>query len=127
MLDPTAAETVRPTGIVYFLFGNYITVYDICSPVIIRSALLANPAVECRLTFRSKTISMGAEIVRGISMKCPNCQNRKIDVFEARGFTSKESPIKECACGHVWRLIPLEGDNKRIDTIREGKDMRAVK
>ncbi len=54
-------------------------------------------------------------------MKCPNCQNRKIDVYEARGFTSKESPIKECSCGHVWRLIPLDGDNKRIDVIRQGK------
>lgn len=54
-------------------------------------------------------------------MKCPNCQNRKIDVFEARGFTSKESPVKECTCGHVWRLIPLEGGNKRVDVIRQGK------
>jgi uncharacterized Zn finger protein len=54
-------------------------------------------------------------------MKCPNCQNRKIDVFEARGFTSKESPIKECECGHVWRLVPLDGDNKRIDIIRQGR------
>jgi len=61
------------------------------------------------------------EILRSAHMKCPNCQNRKIDVYEARGFTSKESPIKECECGHVWRLIPLEGDNKRIDTIRQGK------
>lgn len=58
-------------------------------------------------------------------MKCPNCQSRKINVFEARGFTSKESPIKECTCGHVWRLIPLEGDKKRIDVIRQGeKNMR---
>lgn len=57
----------------------------------------------------------------GVNMKCPNCQNRKIDVYEARGFTAKESPIKECVCGHVWRLVPLEGDNKRIDIIRQGK------
>lgn len=64
---------------------------------------------------------------RGADMKCPNCQNRKIDVFEARGFTSKESPIKECVCGHVWRLILLDGDNKRIDTIRQGKNQRAGK
>jgi len=56
-------------------------------------------------------------------MKCPNCQNRKIDVYEARGFTSKESPIKECKCGHVWRLVPLEGDNKRIDVIKQGRDV----
>lgn len=54
-------------------------------------------------------------------MKCPNCHSRKFDVYEARGFTSKQSPIKECKCGHVWRLIPLEGDDKRIDTIRQGK------
>lgn len=54
-------------------------------------------------------------------MKCPNCQNRKIDVYEARGFTSKESPIKECKCGHVWRLVPLEEGNKRIDLIRLGE------
>jgi hypothetical protein len=53
-------------------------------------------------------------------MKCPNCQNRNFDVYEARGFTSKESPIKECDCGHVWRVIPLGVDNRRIDTIRQG-------
>jgi hypothetical protein len=53
-------------------------------------------------------------------MKCPNCHNREFDVYEARGFTSKESPIKECECGHVWRLIPLKGCNKRIDTIKQG-------
>ncbi|MDD2230193.1 MAG: DUF3797 domain-containing protein [Candidatus Cloacimonetes bacterium] len=57
-------------------------------------------------------------------MKCPNCRNRKIDVYDARGFTSKESPIKECECGHVWRLIPLEGEIKRIDVIRQGKACR---
>ena len=54
-------------------------------------------------------------------MKCPNCQNRMIDVYEARGFTSKESPVKESVCGHVWRLIPLDSDNKRIDVIRQGE------
>jgi hypothetical protein len=53
-------------------------------------------------------------------MKCLNCQSRIIDVYEAPGYTSKESPIKECDCGHVWRLIPLGGENKRIDTIRQG-------
>jgi hypothetical protein len=58
--------------------------------------------------------------LRGVAVKCPNCQNRNIDVYEARGFTSKESPIKECECGHVWRLIPLDGENKRIDVIRQG-------
>jgi uncharacterized Zn finger protein len=58
---------------------------------------------------------------RQTNMKCPNCQNREFDVYEARGFTSKESPIKECECGHVWRLIPLAGSNKRIDTIKHGE------
>ena len=53
-------------------------------------------------------------------MKCPNCQSRNFNVYEARGFTSKESPIKECDCGHVWRVIPLGGGNRRIDTIRQG-------
>ena len=56
-------------------------------------------------------------------MKCPNCQNRNFNVFEARGFTSKESPIKECDCGHIWRVIPLGGCNIRIDTIREGRNL----
>lgn len=54
-------------------------------------------------------------------MKCPNCQSRNFNVYDARGFTSKESPIKECDCGHVWRLIPLGGGYKRIDTIRQGR------
>jgi len=62
--------------------------------------------------------SIGA---RGVQMKCPNCQNRKIDVYEARGFTSKESPIKECTCGHVWRLIPIDENSSRIDVIKQGK------
>jgi uncharacterized Zn finger protein len=57
----------------------------------------------------------------GVTMKCPNCQNRNFYVYEARGFTSKESPIKECDCGHVWRVIPLGGDNRRIDTIMQGR------
>jgi hypothetical protein len=56
-------------------------------------------------------------------MKCPNCQSRVFDVYEARGFTSKESPIKECECGHVWRLIPLGADKKRIDTMRQGRNI----
>jgi len=55
-------------------------------------------------------------------MKCPNCQNRNIDVYEARGYTSKESPIKECDCGHVWRLIHLGGVRQRIDVIRHGRN-----
>jgi uncharacterized Zn finger protein len=54
-------------------------------------------------------------------MKCPNCQRREFTVYEARGFTSKESPIKECECGQVWRLIPIDGGNNRIDIIKQGK------
>lgn len=59
-------------------------------------------------------------------MKCPNCQSRTFDVYEARGFTSKESPIKECECGHVWRLIPLEGGDKRIDTMKQGRKVESL-
>jgi len=51
-------------------------------------------------------------------MKCPNCQNRVIDIYEAQGFTSMASPIKECECGHVWRLIPLRGGRIKIDVIK---------
>lgn len=57
-------------------------------------------------------------------MKCPNCKSRTFNVFEARGYTSKDSPIKECDCGHVWRLIPLPNDKKRIDTIRQGRNVK---
>jgi len=66
-------------------------------------------------------LSLTNRKLSGVNMKCPNYKNRKNDVYEARGFTSKESPTKECESGHVWRLIPLEGDNKRIDIIRQGK------
>jgi len=58
-------------------------------------------------------------------VKCPNCKSRKFDVYEARGFTSKQSPIKECECGHVWRLIPLDDNTHRIDTIKEGEKIDA--
>ena len=58
--------------------------------------------------------------------KCPNCHSRKFDVYEARGFTSKESPIKECECGHVWRLVPLGGDQKRIDIIKQGSNVAST-
>ncbi len=52
-------------------------------------------------------------------MKCPNCDNRNIDVYNAQGFTSVESPIKECECGHVWRLVPLRGGKHKIDIIKQ--------
>jgi hypothetical protein len=53
-------------------------------------------------------------------MKCPNCKNRNINVYEAGGYTSKESPIKECECGHVWRVVRIDGHRHRIDTIKQG-------
>jgi hypothetical protein len=59
-------------------------------------------------------------VVGVIYMGCPNCLNRKYDVYEARGFTSKESPIKECECGHIWRVIPLAENNIRTDVMRHG-------
>jgi uncharacterized Zn finger protein len=53
-------------------------------------------------------------------MKCPNCGNREFYVHEARGFTAKESPIKECDCGLVWRIVPRKGEGAdRIDIIKE--------
>lgn len=53
-------------------------------------------------------------------MKCPNCQSRKFSVYEARGFTAKQSPIKECDCGLVWRIVPSRGFGAdKIDIIKE--------
>lgn len=60
------------------------------------------------------------------SMKCPNCFNRKIAVYEASGFTSKDSPIKECSCGHVWRIV-REGRKHRIDVIKQGVKQEEAK
>lgn len=56
-------------------------------------------------------------------MKCPNCGERtavEVDMHSG-GFTSDESPIKECgACGLVWR-IKLVGDERQIDIIKPGR------
>ena len=37
-------------------------------------------------------------------MKCPNCENRQIEVsLHSGGMVSNETPIKECTeCTHVW-------------------------
>jgi hypothetical protein len=37
-------------------------------------------------------------------MKCPNCENRQIEVsLHSGGMVSNETPIKECPeCCHVW-------------------------
>jgi uncharacterized Zn finger protein len=53
-------------------------------------------------------------------MKCPNCGNRtslNLDMHSG-GFSSDESPIKECgACGLVWRVKTESGETK-IDIIK---------
>ena len=37
-------------------------------------------------------------------MKCPNCENRRIEVnMHSGGMVSNDTPIKECPeCSHVW-------------------------
>jgi len=37
-------------------------------------------------------------------MKCPNCENRQIEVsLHSGGMVSNETPIKECPeCTHIW-------------------------
>lgn len=52
-------------------------------------------------------------------MKCPNCQSKKFDVYEAPGFTSVSSPINECECGYVWRVKPLGYNMHNIDIIKQ--------
>lgn len=57
-------------------------------------------------------------------MKCPKCHYRQIWVYPAGGFTSKESPIKECpGCEQVWRIVPGKNGTNRTDIIQEGKDI----
>ena len=53
-------------------------------------------------------------------MKCPNCSDRtSIDIdMHSEGFTSDESPVKECStCGLVWR-IKIEGGEAKLDIIK---------
>jgi uncharacterized Zn finger protein len=54
-------------------------------------------------------------------MKCPNCGDRTaVDLdTHSSGFTSDESPVKECgACGLVWRVKVEHGENK-VDIIKQ--------
>ncbi|MFA7059531.1 MAG: hypothetical protein WC156_01780 [Pedobacter sp.] len=53
-------------------------------------------------------------------MKCPNCENRTlVDIdMHSDGFSSDESPVKECgACGLVWR-VKMEAGVMRVDIIK---------
>jgi uncharacterized Zn finger protein len=53
-------------------------------------------------------------------MKCPNCGNRtSVDLdIHSGGFTSDQSPLKECgSCGLVWR-VKVEAGETKIDIIR---------
>lgn len=59
-------------------------------------------------------------------MKCPNCGDRtliKIDMH-SDGFTSDESPVKECgACGLVWR-VTHEAGVTNIDIIKAAEQQK---
>ena len=37
-------------------------------------------------------------------MKCPNCNNRTLEInLHSEGMVSTETPAKECPeCGHIW-------------------------
>ncbi|AAR36580.2 hypothetical protein KIP69_15500 [Geobacter sulfurreducens] len=54
-------------------------------------------------------------------MKCPHCGSRtavQIDMH-SEGFSSEESPVKECGdCGLVWRVRVVKGSTQ-IDIIKE--------
>ena len=53
-------------------------------------------------------------------MKCPHCGNRtslNLDMHSG-GFSSDESPLKECGeCGLVWR-VKTEAGEMKIDIIK---------
>ena len=54
-------------------------------------------------------------------MKCPNCGNRtSVDLdMHSGGFSSDQSPVKECgACGLVWR-VKVEAGETKIDIIKQ--------
>lgn len=53
-------------------------------------------------------------------MKCPNCGNRnEVDLdMHSGGYSSDESPVKECgACGLIWR-VKVKGGETAIDIIK---------
>lgn len=57
-------------------------------------------------------------------MKCPHCGDRTaVDLdTHSGGFTSDESPVKECgACGLVWR-VKVDGGVTKIDIIKQAED-----
>ncbi len=54
-------------------------------------------------------------------MKCPHCSGRTAVGLDTHsgGFTSEESPVKECgACGLVWR-IKMEKGAAKLDIIKQ--------
>ena len=56
-------------------------------------------------------------------MKCPNCESRtSVDLdIHSGGFSSNDSPVKECSsCGLVWR-VKVKGDKPYIDIIKPAK------
>lgn len=59
-------------------------------------------------------------------MKCPNCGNRtelNLDMHSG-GFSSDESPLKECGeCGLVWR-VKIEAGETRIDIIKPADEKK---
>lgn len=53
-------------------------------------------------------------------MKCPHCGSRtSVDLdMHSNGFTSEESPVKECGeCGLVWR-VKVEAGEAKLDIIK---------
>ena len=59
-------------------------------------------------------------------MKCPNCGDRTaIDLdMHSNGFSSDESPVKECgACGLVWR-VKMDGGVTKIDVIKAAEKQK---
>jgi uncharacterized Zn finger protein len=59
-------------------------------------------------------------------MKCPNCGNRtSVDLdMHSDGFTSDESPVKECGdCGLVWR-VKIEGGETKLDIIKQATTVK---
>jgi len=59
------------------------------------------------------------DFILGPQGECPNCGRSKFYTREAHGFTADESPVNECDCGEVWRVVKKEGG--RIDVMKEGK------
>ena len=64
-----------------------------------------------------------AESYKESAMKCPNCGGREsveIDMHSG-GFSSDDSPVKECgSCGLVWRIKMVDGAPE-IDIIKPGQ------